>query len=477
MHDGYEAVIGLEVHAELATRSKIFCSCPSAFGAPPNTLCCPVCMGFPGTLPVLNRNALALGIKAGLATHCTISSEVRFHRKHYSYPDLPKAYQITQYDLPLCSDGNITFPYLSEHHTVSITRIHLEEDAGKLFHTKDAGTLVDHNRCGVPLIEIVTEPQIHSADEAVAFLKALRMRLLYAGISDCKMQEGSLRCDVNLSVRKKGETTLGVRTEMKNLNSFTAVRKAIDSEFRRQISVLELGGEIFRETRRFDEETGGTILLRRKETEADYGFFPEPDLPPFRLEQGWVDSLKMDLPKMPEEQKAFFKEECGIGEEESELLVSSPALAEYFTNCSALTSYKKQAATLLLGELLGKLPADPSIEDFSADPSALARVATLWGEGKLNSTAAKTLALLVWEGERDPDDAVRRLDLAQISDPDILSRWIRTAFEKNPDMVESYRKGKTKAAKALAGAVMAESKGKAEPVLMKRLLERQLALL
>lgn len=467
MHNLYEAVIGLEVHAELATRSKIFCSCPTTFGAAPNTACCPNCMGFPGTLPVLNRNALKLGIKAGLATGCQISREVRFHRKHYTYPDLPKAYQITQYDTPLCTGGSLPISVSSGERTVGITRIHLEEDAGKLLHTKE-GTLVDHNRCGIPLIEVVTEPELHSSEEAVAFLKTLRGRLLFAGVSDCKMEEGSLRCDVNLSIRKKGDTALGVRTEMKNLNSFSAVKRAIDAEFLRQVQILENGEEIFRETRRLDETTGETVLLRRKETASDYRFLPEPDLPPFRMEEELIASLADTLPVMPEVKKQRFQSLYGVSDEECDLLLSEPFLAELFERSASQTLYPKLLVNLLLGDLLTKLCG------ASADPSALASVATLWGEGKVNSTAAKRLAMLVAEGETDPLSAMERLDLSQNSDPDAIRGWIESVLEQDPSFLASYRKGKTNVVKAISGAVMAASRGKANPVLLAKLLAERL---
>ncbi len=475
MYNLYEAVIGLEVHAELSTRSKIFCSCPTTFGAPPNTACCPVCTGFPGTLPVLNRAAVELGIKAGLVTDCKISNEVRFHRKHYTYPDLPKAYQITQYDLPLCREGSLSFAVNGCEKRVDITRIHLEEDAGKLIHTKDGVTLVDHNRCGVPLIEIVTEPQLHSAEETVAFLKALRLRLLYAGVSDCKMQEGSLRCDVNLSVRKKGEADLGVRTEMKNLNSFTAVENAIQAEFRRQAEVLANGGTVYRETRRYDEQKNETVLLRRKETVSDYRFLLEPDLPSFLLEKNWVSRLAAEIPELPDARAERYKALCALTEEECRLLTSSPYLASFFEACALHTAEVKLLVNLLLGEIMHTLPSDPTPEAFLADPSAFATVATLWGSGKLNSTSAKKLALLVWQGEKDPVSTVERLDLAQNSNPDAIKAWINEVFAANPDMLDSYRKGKNNVVKAMIGAIMAASKGKANPVLLKSILEERLA--
>jgi aspartyl-tRNA(Asn)/glutamyl-tRNA(Gln) amidotransferase subunit B len=327
---------------------------------------------------------------------------------------------------------------------------------------------VDHNRCGIPLIEVVTEPELHSSEEAVAFLKTLRGRLLFAGVSDCKMEEGSLRCDVNLSIRKKGDTALGVRTEMKNLNSFSAVKRAIDAEFLRQVQILENGEEIFRETRRLDETTGETVLLRRKETASDYRFLPEPDLPPFRMEEELIASLADTLPEMPEVKKQHFQSLYGVSDEECDLLLSEPFLAELFERSASQTLYPKLLVNLLLGDLLTKLCG------ASADPSALASVATLWGEGKVNSTAAKRLAMLVAEGETDPLSAMERLDLSQNSDPDAIRGWIESVLEQDPSFLASYRKGKTNVVKAISGAVMAASRGKANPVLLAKLLAERL---
>ena len=291
LYKGYEMVIGLEVHAELKTETKIFCSCPTAFGAAPNTQCCPVCMGLPGTLPVLNRKVVDYAVKAGLAMHCTIASYSKEDRKNYFYPDLPKAYQISQYDLPLCREGYLDIETESGAKRIGITRIHIEEDAGKLIHDDKNGTMIDCNRCGVPLIEIVSEPDIRSAQEAKAYLQKLRAIILYTGVSDCRMEEGSLRCDVNLSVRKAGETAFGTRTEMKNLNSFQFIVKAIEYEYRRQVDELENGGVILQETRRFDPDSGKTFAMRGKENANDYRYFPDPDLPPIVLDAATVAAL------------------------------------------------------------------------------------------------------------------------------------------------------------------------------------------
>ena len=300
----YETVIGLEVHVELKTDTKIFCSCPTTFGAEPNTHCCPVCMGMPGTLPVLNKKVVDYAVKAGLATNCTITQKSKQDRKNYFYPDLPKAYQISQYDLPLCEHGHIDINVGGEEKRIGITRIHIEEDAGKLVHDDKYGTMIDCNRCGVPLIEIVSEPDIRGPEEAIAYLEKLRAIIMYTGVSDCKMQEGSLRCDVNLSVRKKGETKFGTRTEMKNLNSFSFISKAIEYEYKRQVEAIEAGEKIYQETRRFDANTGKTYSMRRKENANDYRYFPDPDLPFIEISDGELDAYRAEIPTLPDERKA-----------------------------------------------------------------------------------------------------------------------------------------------------------------------------
>ena len=476
MYKGYELTIGLEIHAELATASKIFCSCSTAFGSKPNTHCCPVCMGFPGTMPVLNKKALRLAVKAGLVTDCRISPVVKFDRKHYSYPDLPKAYQITQYDTPLCMGGTVSIPTEEGAKSIRITRIHMEEDAGKLLHRGEKGTLIDHNRCGIPLIEVVTEPDIRSADEAVAFLKTLRTLLLYAGVSDCKMQEGSLRCDVNLSVRKAGESSLGIRTEMKNLNSFTNIHKAIRAEYHRQVDELESGRPIRRETRRFDPSTGQTTLLRIKEKESDYRFLSEPDLPPFLLSADLVESLRGEIPPLPPQRMERYRENFGLSEYDSRLLTASPALASYFESCASHTAHPKHLANLFTGELFRLLPADITAEDLSAAPAHLGYVATLLGEGKVNSTTAKKLLLAVWQEQADPMELMQKENLSRIDDISALTAVVEAVLRENPSMVSSYLGGKQTALKALMGACMAATKGKADPVTLQKLLLQRLAI-
>ena len=369
--DQYEMVIGLEVHCELKTATKIFCSCPTAFGAEPNTQCCPVCTGMPGALPVLNRQVVEYAVKAGLAANCRIAPHSRQDRKNYFYPDLPKAYQISQYDLPLCENGFLEIETETGSKRVGITRIHIEEDAGKLVHVEGQGTLVDCNRCGVPLIEIVSEPDLRSAEEVRAYLHKLRAVLLYTGVSDCRMNEGSMRCDVNLSVRRRGEETLGTRTEMKNLNSFQFITKAIEFEFARQVDAVEAGEAIVQETRRFDQASGRTLSMRRKEDANDYRYFPDPDLPPIAVSPEELGALRGEIPALPDERKRRYVERWGITPFAAELLTLRREAADYFEETAALTRYParggflrnsgvigvKQAGDLLLGPVPAGLAA------------------------------------------------------------------------------------------------------------------------
>ncbi len=469
-YKGYEMVIGLEVHCELKTKTKIFCSCPTDFGAEPNTQCCPVCMGMPGTLPVLNRKVVEYAVKAGLATNCTIARYSKEDRKNYFYPDLPKAYQISQYDLPLCEHGWLDIETDEGSKRIGITRIHIEEDAGKLVHDAEKGTMIDCNRCGVPLIEIVSEPDIRSAAEAVAYVRKLRSIMLYTGVSDCRMQEGSLRCDVNLSVRKVGTEAFGTRTEMKNINSFTFIQKAIEYEYKRQVDALENGEVITQETRRFDPYTGKTSCMRKKEDANDYRYFPDPDLPPIRLSEDVIEHLQGQIPSLPDARKKQYVERYGLTAYDSEQLTGSRELADYFEACAALTSYPKLLANLLIGEIFRILPSEMSVQDLKAAPAHFAAVSQMMGDGKINSGTAKKLAIEVWTADIDPEAAVEARGLAQINDAAVISEWIRQALAESPSLLTDYRAGKTKAATALIGCVMAKSQGKANPALLSQLV-------
>ena len=349
----YEMVAGLETHVELKTATKIFCGCSTAFGAEPNTQCCPVCTGMPGSLPVLNRQVVHYAIKAGLAVNCRIASYSKEDRKNYFYPDLPKAYQISQYDLPLCENGYLDIETGEGRKRIGITRIHIEEDAGKLIHQEGKGTLIDYNRCGVPLIEIVSEPDFRSVEEIKAYLRKLRATILYTGVSDCKMNEGSLRVDVNLSVRKKGEETLGTRTEMKNLNSFQFIAKAVEYEFRRQVEALEAGEEIIQETRRFDQASGKTFSMRRKEDANDYRYFPDPDLPPIEVSPDLLRELQAQIPVLPDQRKKEYVKRFGLTDYAAEQITLSREAADYFEQAARRTRYPKLAANLVLSESCG----------------------------------------------------------------------------------------------------------------------------
>ncbi len=461
----YEAVIGLEVHVELATKSKIFCSCSTEFGAAPNTQVCPVCMGLPGALPVLNKKVVEYAIRAGLATECKISRTTRLDRKNYFYPDLPKAYQISQYDLPLCYGGRVL---LGDGKSVGITRIHIEEDAGKLMHEGDE-TLLDFNRCGVPLIEIVSEPDIRSAEQAKEYLTELRTLMLYAGVSDCKMNEGSFRCDVNLSIRKKGDTAFGVRTEMKNINSFSFVAKAIEYEFARQVSVIEAGGEIIPETRRFDASSGKTFSMRLKESAEDYRFFPEPDLCPFTVDDSTVENAKKALPMLPAERRRVYVLDYGLTESDAHIITSRPELARYFERAAELTAYPKIAANMILCDLLALVGADGF--DCPVSAQYLSELATLSGESRINSSTAKRLIKQLAAGEtRSPEELVKVLGLEQINDREQLLSVLEEVKREQPKLFDDYKNGKIAAKKAIVGKVMSKTAGLANPVILNDLL-------
>lgn len=471
--DDYELVCGLEVHVELKTATKIFCSCPTTFGAEPNTQCCPVCSGMPGALPVLNRRVVELAVTAGLALNCEITRLSREDRKNYFYPDLPKAYQISQFDLPLCVGGYVDILSDGKPKRIGITRIHIEEDAGKLIHD-DSGTLIDLNRCGVPLIEIVSEPDIRSAEEAADYARKLRSILLAAGVSDCKMNEGSLRCDVNLSVRKRGETDLGTRTEMKNINSFSFVEKAVEYEYRRQVELLKSGGKVVQETRRFDAQSGKTFTMRVKENADDYRYFPDPDLPWIETTDEEIMRIKSTLPKLPDARRADYIA-MGLSEKDAEQLISDPALYEFFDKAAELTEYPKLLANLTLGELLSLTDGD-----IKAGPAALAKVADLAGEGTINSSTAKKLVRAICEASGagktfDPVRYVEENKLAQIRDEALLREYVTKALEADPKAVAAYKAGKSNAAKAIMGKIMAKTGGRGDPVILDRLLYEELS--
>ena len=467
----YEMAIGLEVHVELKTKTKIFCPCPTDFGAEPNTQCCPICMGAPGVLPSLNARAVELAIKAGIALGCDITRECGFDRKNYFYPDLPKAYQITQLDFPLCKNGHLEIETNRDKKHIRIERIHIEEDAGKLIHSKD-GTMIDHNRCGVPLIEIVSSPDISSPKEAKEYLKTLRLLMLYAGISDCKMNEGSLRCDVNISVKKQGDSELGRRCEIKNINSFAFAEAAIEYEFCRQCEIIESGGKITEETRRFDEKTGATLSMRSKESSADYKYFPEPDLVWIKITDADIDKLARSLPKMPRERTAEYISRYALDKKDCDILTSDRALADLFESAAELTEYVKPLANLLISEL-PRLYIGETLASIS--PESLAKLVTLYGERRINSSTEKKLLLRILDSDDDPEAIVEREGLAQITDQTTLITYLEDVIKENPKSVADYKSGKDFALKFIIGKAMARSHGKADPELLQKLAKQLLS--
>ena len=463
MTAAYEMIIGLETHVELRTKSKAFCSCANQFGAAPNTLCCPVCMGLPGALPVLNEQAVRLAAAAGLALGCTVHPWSRFDRKHYFYPDLPKGYQITQLAHPLCEHGRLTVENCSGGETtIRIARIHLEEDAGKLMHGAAGETLLDLNRCGVPLIEIVTEPDIRSAEEATAYLRGLRAALLYAEVSDGKMNEGSLRCDVNLSVRRPGEP-LGERTELKNLNSFQSIERAIAAEFARQVSLREAGQIIQQETLRFDVKAGITIPIRRKEVSEDYRYMPEPDLPWLHLAQETIKEIRSTLPVPPHQRKADFVRLYGLSPYAAEQLTEDRSLSDYLECAAKAARHPKAAANLLMGEVFAQLTLRGQTEKtlpFAAEH--LAKLGDMAAEGRVNSSTAKRILSVMFEEDCDPAAYAAEHRLLTIGDEEALTAIARQVLEAYPAMAEAYLHGKESILKALMGKAMAKTEGRAD---------------
>ncbi len=470
MIDGYEMIVGLEVHAELATRTKIFCGCSASYGASPNTQCCPVCLGYPGALPVLNGEVVRLAAKAGLALACEIARFSKHDRKNYFYPDLPKAYQISQFDLPLCLGGQLTIQTNDGEKTIGITRIHIEEDAGKLLHG-EGGTLLDMNRCGVPLIEIVSEPDIRTPQEAEAYLRKLRTILRYVGVSDCRMQEGSLRCDVNLSVHRPG-TPFGTRTEMKNLNSFVSVTKSIEAEYARQVAAIKAGETISQETRRFDQRSGQTYAMRRKENANDYRYFPEPDLPPVILTDEQIAAWRDELPILPDARKAAYIADFGLTAYAAEQIVSQRSIAEYFEAAAALTRAPRTLANLMITEVFRLLEGEDAA--IIIPPAHLARLADMTEAGEINNNTAKAAIADVWQSGEDPEAYIDRLGLRQISDGAVLTPLVRRAVEENPKIVAQYLDGKDTAKRAIMGAAMRLAEGKANPNVLTALVDEAL---
>ncbi|MDR3207892.1 MAG: Asp-tRNA(Asn)/Glu-tRNA(Gln) amidotransferase subunit GatB [Oscillospiraceae bacterium] len=472
----WETVIGLEVHTELATKSKIFCACTTAFGGSPNTHVCPVCSGMPGTLPRLNRQVVEFAIRTGLALDCDITRYGKFDRKNYVYPDLPKAYQVSQLYAPICQNGHLDIDAGGVPKTIAIREIHMEEDAGKLIHDPLTGsTLVDYNRCGVPLLEIVSQPDFRSAAEVLAYLEKLRETLLFLEVSDCKMQEGSLRADVNLSVRRTGETALGTRTEMKNLNSFRAIGRAIAYEAARQIDVLEEGGVITQETRRWDDDKGVSYSMRSKENAQDYRYFPEPDLLPLRVDDDWVERERAALPELAHQKRARYIADYGLSEKDAATLTGHKRVSDLFEALADKTAAPREAANLVTGELMRLLNRTGTLpEDLSADSGTLARLITLVLDGKINRNAYKEAVEAVFTEDADPDEYISAHGLLMLSDDGAVAEAVAAVVADNPKSVADYRAGKQQALGFLMGQAMRRLGGKGNPAAVSQALKERL---
>lgn len=465
----WELVVGLETHIELSTKTKIFCRCTTEFGGEPNTHCCPVCVGMPGTLPKLNRAVVEYAVKAGLATNCKIRNISKMDRKNYVYPDLPKAYQISQYDKPLCEHGFVT---LSSGKNINITRIHIEEDAGKLIHERD-DTYIDYNRGGVPLIEIVSEPDIRSIDEAVEYIDSLRLIMKYIGVSDVKMQEGSLRCDVNISARKKGDKDYGTRTEIKNMNSVGFIAKAIEYEFNRQIDILESGGEIEQETRRYNSDLNITEIMRGKEDADDYRYFREPDLVAISLPDEEIKRYEEQLPELPGEKCSRFINDYGLPQADAELLIKYKKVAEYFEEASKNTKNKRTAANYILGQIFRRMPTDAEKEEctVAVRPECLNELIVLMESKKINSSMARNVLEQMLDTGKSAKEFISEKDMKGIDEDEL--RWLcKKAVEANADAAAQYSAGKEKALAAIIGYVMKETKGKADAVLATEIVKK-----
>ena len=475
----YEPVIGLEVHAQMLTRSKIFCTCSTAFGGDPNTHACPVCTGQPGSLPVLNQKVVEYTIRAALATHCAIAPYSLFARKNYFYPDLPKGYQISQYELPLSSDGFVDIQVDENKKRIGIIRIHMEEDAGKLMHDlsteRGAHSYVDFNRTGVPLIEIVSAPEMHNPEEAAAYLRKLRSILMFLDICDGNMEEGSFRCDANISLRPKGQKTLGVKTELKNMNSFRNVQRALDYEIRRQTALLDQGDRIIQETRLWDAARGVTSSMRGKEEAHDYRYFPDPDLVPIVVDPEWVAAIKAGLPELPDRKKERFIREYGIPEYDAEVLTSSKPLANYYEACLQVYAKPKIVSNWIMSELLRELKRDErEIEECPVPAQNLVQMLKLIDEGLISGKIAKSVFEEMYRTGKKAEEIVKEKGWVQVTDTSAIEKTIEEILAKNPKEVEEYRKGKEKLFGFFVGQVMKATQGKANPQLVNDLLKKKL---
>jgi aspartyl-tRNA(Asn)/glutamyl-tRNA(Gln) amidotransferase subunit B len=472
----FEPVIGLEVHAQLKTRTKIFCGCSTSFGAPPNTHTCPVCLGMPGVLPVLNKKVVEYALRMGIATHCSIAKESRFARKNYFYPDLPKGYQISQYELPIAQNGFLEIESSGDKKRIGITRIHMEEDAGKLGHDPDRPlSRIDFNRTGVPLIEIVSEPDLRSPEEAGAYLRKLRSILRYLDICDGNMEEGSFRCDANISIRPKGSDTLGTRTELKNLNSFKHVEKALHFEIKRQQSIIEDGGHVVQETRLWDPDKNRTTSMRGKEEAHDYRYFPDPDLLPLVIDDDWIDAVKKRLPELPDEKRERFINNYDLSPYDAGFLTSSRELANYFEDCVNVFPKPKQIGNWVMGSLIALLNAEGrSIEESPVSSQNLARLLELIDEGLISGKIAKTVFEEMAKTGRPPKEIVEEKGLVQVTDESAIQNVVIQVLERCSEEVADYKNGKTKLFGFFVGQVMKETRGRANPKIVNKVLRSKL---
>lgn len=477
----YEAVIGLEIHCELKTKTKIFCGCATGFGAEQNTHVCPVCLGLPGVLPTVNKRVVEFGIKAGLATNCTINKYSKFDRKNYYYPDLPKNWQTSQYDLPIAEHGWVDIDVDGEKKRIRLTRIHMEEDAGKLVHSgttiKDSATSnVDYNRTGVPLLEIVSEPDLRSAEEARAYMEKIKAIMEYIDVSNCRMEEGNLRADINVSLRPAGTKELGTRTEMKNINSFKNLEDAINYEIERQEEVLEDGGHVIQETRTFDPARGITLSMRSKENAHDYRYMPEPDLPPIVTSEETIEKYRSELPELPDARRARLEKEYGLSDYDAGIITSSRAMAEYFDAVVATGADPKLAANWIMGDLAKNLNEDGI--DIAKSPVSAERLGKMIGlimKDTISGKIAKKVFKEMWTNEDDPEKIVKDKGLVQITDTGAIEAAVDAAIAANPKAVEEYKGGKKKAIGALVGQVMKATRGKANPQMVNKMLAAKLA--
>jgi aspartyl-tRNA(Asn)/glutamyl-tRNA(Gln) amidotransferase subunit B len=477
----WEAVIGLEVHAQLTTRTKMFCGCPTSYGAPPNTHTCPVCLGMPGTLPVINRRAIEYGVRTALAFNCRVNEANRFARKHYYYPDMPKNFQISQYEEPLAEEGWLEIEVDGATRRIGIQRLHMEEDVGKLVHEGTLETaqasLVDYNRAGVPLMETVSKPEIRSPEEAAAYLKAFHSVLVYLGVCDGNMEEGSMRCDANVSIRKRGATELGTKVEIKNLNSFRNVQRALEFEVKRQAQALETGERITQETRLWDADRGYTKTMRTKEFAHDYRYFPEPDLVPLALDAAFVEGVRAQLPELARVRRARFVADYGLPSYDAEVLTQSRALGDYFEAAVKAGAGAKPAANWVISELLRIIPAaddEKAIAESPVGPAQLAGLIKLIDDGTISGKIAKDVFEKMVASREDAATIVAREGLTQMADMGALGAIVEQVIAQNPKAIADWKAGKTAAAKSLVGQVMKATQGKANPAMVNQLIEAKL---